>query len=122
MPHEAECPCEFCEIFRLRARIAELEEWKSSALDILNGINLQEVGKALSVGLGQPIGPAILPGIHSLRARVAELEVDTTRRLGSRVNVLEDALEEIKRLMEETHGENARFHFPYGIVCDALLK
>jgi len=95
VPHEAECPCEFCEIFRLRARIAELEEWKSSALDILNGINLQEVGKALSVGLGQPIGPAILPGIHSLRARVAELEVDTTRRLGSRVNVLEDALEEI---------------------------
>jgi len=40
----------------------------------------------------------------------------------ARIETLEDSLEAIKRLMEETHGENARFHFPYGIVCDALLK
>lgn len=33
---------------------------------------------------------------------------------------LEASLKLIKLQMEETHGENAKFHFPYGIVCEAI--
>lgn len=37
-----------------------------------------------------------------------------------RCDELEAALKSIKSQMEETHGDNAKFHFPYGIATDAL--
>lgn len=51
-------------------RVAELEMWKESALDVLNAINLQAVGNELGVPLGAPVGPSILPGIRSLKAKI----------------------------------------------------
>ena len=33
---------------------------------------------------------------------------------------IQDSLTAIKRRMDEDHGENAKFHFPYGIVTDLL--
>lgn len=40
--------------------------------------------------------------------------------LRDRIEELEDGMKAIKTRMEEDHGENARFHFPYGIVKDFI--
>jgi hypothetical protein len=52
---------------RNRAKIAELEEWKASAMGVMNGIDIQAVGQELGIGLGEDIGPKILPGIRALK-------------------------------------------------------
>ena len=58
----------------LRAGIAELEAWKQSSMNEWESLNLQAIGKALSVPLGSAIPPAILPGISALKIRIKELE------------------------------------------------
>lgn len=55
----------------LETRVAELEAWKESALAVLNGIDLQSVGKELGLKPGADIGPAILPGIRALKSKGA---------------------------------------------------
>lgn len=52
-------------------KIAELEEWKASAMAVMGSIDIQAVGKELGVKLGEPIGPAILPGIRALKLDLA---------------------------------------------------
>ena len=51
------------------ATLEELSAWKESALTVLNGIALQEIGKELNLSLGQDIGPMILPAIKALKQR-----------------------------------------------------
>jgi hypothetical protein len=51
----------------LDAQIKELQQWKDSALEVLNELNLQEIGKELNVKLGAAIGPEILPRILDLK-------------------------------------------------------
>jgi hypothetical protein len=53
----------------LQREVADLRAWKESASAILDGINLQAVAQELEVGLGQDIGPRILPGIRALKAK-----------------------------------------------------
>jgi hypothetical protein len=55
-----------------KARIAELEAWKESALAVTPP--MQEIAKELGLTLGTPIHEQILPGIVALKARAAELE------------------------------------------------
>lgn len=52
----------------LRTRVVELKAWKESAQAVLDEIDLQAIGKELGVKLGDPIGPAILPGIRAIKA------------------------------------------------------
>lgn len=64
-----------------------LAAWKESASTVLNGIDLQAVGKALGLPLGADIGPAILPGILSLavaneRMRKALIRLGTGDAIG----------------------------------------
>lgn len=47
-------------------RTAELTSWKQQAITVLNEIDLQEIGKVLGVGLGESVGPHILPAIKKL--------------------------------------------------------
>ena len=54
----------------LRVQVAELKAWKESALAVLDGIDLQAVGQELGVKLGEAVGPAILPGIRTLKTLV----------------------------------------------------
>ena len=56
------------EIDRLRARVAELEAWKESALTIENLWDVQAVGREIGVDLGEPIRSQILPYIKRLKA------------------------------------------------------
>jgi len=70
--------CNICEyereIAELRARVAELEAWKESALAIENLWDVQAVGREIGVDLGEPIRSQILPYIKRLKAALAERE------------------------------------------------
>lgn len=55
-------------------REAALQAWKQSQLEVEASWDDQAVGKELGVQLGQPIRPAILPGIIKLKQQVATLE------------------------------------------------
>lgn len=46
----------------------ELRAWKISALIVMRGICLQDIGKAMGLPLGSDIGPEILPFIETLKA------------------------------------------------------
>ena len=46
----------------------DLRRWKDEAMQVLNDINLQEIGKELGLPLGTNIGPQILPKIREYRA------------------------------------------------------
>lgn len=51
---------------------AELTNWKQQAITVLNEIDLQEIGKVLGVGLGESVGPHILPAIKKLTAELED--------------------------------------------------
>lgn len=57
---------EECE--RLEKEIAELKEWKQSAISVMPPI--QEIGKALGIKLGESIYDKILPGIERLKGLI----------------------------------------------------
>ena len=46
--------------------LEDLRAWKESAMRVLGGIQLQEIGKELNLPLGTDIGPQILPAIRRL--------------------------------------------------------
>ena len=69
--------CNICEyereIAELRARVAELEAWKESALAIENLWDVQAVGREIGVDLGESIRPQILPYIKRLKATLKNI-------------------------------------------------
>jgi hypothetical protein len=52
---------------KIMTKLAELEAWKESALNVLNGIKQQEIGKEIGLTLGKDIGPEILPWIKAAK-------------------------------------------------------
>jgi hypothetical protein len=52
--------------------VRRLKDWKESAMALEATWDIQAVGKALGVPLGEPIHPAILPGITRLRDALEE--------------------------------------------------
>lgn len=58
------------ELQQANARERDLKDWKTSALDLLNKIDLQAIGKELNLPLGSDIASAILPSIRALKARL----------------------------------------------------
>jgi len=61
--------CKRCTDLALAERVTLLA-WKAEAREVMDSIDIQAVGKELGVKLGRPIGPAILPGIRALKARL----------------------------------------------------
>ena len=57
-----------------RDRIAELEAWQDSSLEVERQWNVQAVGAAIGADIGSEIRPQILPAIARLKAHIAELE------------------------------------------------
>ena len=78
--------CNICEyereIAELRARVAEFEAWKESALAIENLWDVQAVGREIGVDLGEPIRSQILPYIKRLK--------EENKRLGRDFNAKHD--------------------------------
>lgn len=66
------------EIASLKEEIAQLKVWKESALEQLNSVKLQDVGKELDVPLGVSVPSQILPGIIKLKIekRLAKEKID----------------------------------------------
>ncbi len=59
-------------IIELTAQRDQLTSWKQQAITVLNEIDLQEIGKVLGVGLGESVGPHILPAIKKLTAELED--------------------------------------------------
>ena len=57
----------------LEAKLAALEEWKESALEVESKWDCQAVGRLLGVQWGSDIRSQIQPGIESLQAEVEKL-------------------------------------------------
>jgi hypothetical protein len=53
-------------------RIKELEQWKREAISVTP--DMQAIGKALNIPLGQSVHDKILPGIERMKERIEELE------------------------------------------------
>jgi len=58
----------------LKAERDRLRDWKESAMALEATWDIQAVGKALGVPLGEPIHPAVLPGIIRLREALEEID------------------------------------------------
>lgn len=50
--------------------IAQLEDWKAQESQVLDGLQLQEIGQEIGVQIGHDIGPAILPWIRAAKAQL----------------------------------------------------
>ena len=72
------------------AELADLRQWKESAMEVFAKIDLQEVGKEIGVRLGHDISPAILPWIINVKAELAE-----------RNRELDEAIENLKALGQQ---------------------
>lgn len=70
---------ELCDVCFLKRRIEELEAWKESAMQVLNDVNLQKIGKILKVPLGASIAEKIVPSLLAMQARIKELEAELDR-------------------------------------------
>jgi hypothetical protein len=57
---------------KLLPELERLKDWKESAISVMP--DLQAIGKALNVPLGQSIHDKILPGIEALKRRVNDIE------------------------------------------------
>ena len=68
------------------AELADLRNWKESAMEVFAKIDLQAIGKEIGVRLGHDISPAILPWIVKVKAELAEKE----RELDEAVELLKD--------------------------------
>lgn len=55
-----------------QAEASQLRSWKESAMRVLNGIDLQEVGKIIGLPLGTDIGPRIVPELRRLKEEPEE--------------------------------------------------
>lgn len=58
------------------AELADLRNWKESAMTVFSKIDLQEIGKEIGVRLGHDISPAILPWIVKVKAELAEKDAE----------------------------------------------
>lgn len=47
--------------------LEELRVWKESAMSVMNGIDIQEIGKEIGAKLGTDIGPQILTWIRTIK-------------------------------------------------------
>lgn len=54
-------------IERLVRERDDLGVWKQSAMQVMNGIDIQSVGREIGVPLGEDIGPNILPAIREMK-------------------------------------------------------
>ena len=60
----------------LERDVEELRAWKASALEVMNRIDFQAVGRELDVPLGADVAARILPGIKRLKAVCADAAND----------------------------------------------
>lgn len=58
----------------LRRDNAILKQWKEEASEVLDNLNLQEIGKVLDIRPGNSISEQVLPGIIKMKNRIEELE------------------------------------------------
>lgn len=63
----------------LQARVVELEQWKREAVHVIQGLNMQELGKEIGVPLGKQVTPEVLPSVKQLKSRIYELEDGNTK-------------------------------------------
>lgn len=60
------------QIADLKAENFHLKVWKESALDIMNKMDLQAIGKEIGVPLGRSISEQVLPAIKKLKEERGE--------------------------------------------------
>jgi len=50
----------------------ELKAWKEEAMEVMNKLDLQAIGKELQIPLGSEISSQVLPGIKNLKSTLDE--------------------------------------------------
>lgn len=71
----------------LRAEVQRLTSWKQEAVEVQNGLQLQEIGQAIGAKLGTDIGPQVLPWILAKKAEVQRLTEEARRSDAGRVDI-----------------------------------
>ena len=91
------------------AAVNSLEAWKEAAVQAMNGINLQEVGRELSLPLGVSISENILPRIRKLKADNAALKKYNAKLLDENIDLSNEnaALRGRLRVVEECYKKFA---------------
>lgn len=97
----------------LQARLNELEGWKREAVHVIQGLNMQELGKEIGVPLGKEISPEMLPAVKQLKSRITELEEGNTKL---HLKCIKDKTESYKQI----HEAKQRAEKLMGLLEDAI--